>query len=171
MYVPDDRDLLIELSGLPAASTGDPMPLALADDRAAVLAYVIHEKPAWLREEAERSVESGELFALIEFSLTLALLFGPPNDEALSGHPLAGRGLEPYSAFEVKDSSWLRSLERMNRVHPRHRAENFAKYRHFIFTFHDSTFECIARAFRASSLRTSSSNLVMQMHRLLGDIR
>jgi arginase len=32
----------------------------------------------------------------------------------------------------------------MNRVHPEHRAENFADYRHYILAFHDSTLECVA---------------------------
>ena len=171
MYVPDDRDLLSELSELPPASAGDSMPLVLANDRPAVLAYAFHEKPAWLQDEAERTAETGELFALIAFSSKKAVLFGPPNDEALNGHPLHDRGLQPYSAFEVKDSSWIRSLERMNRVHPRHRPERLAEYRHLIFTFHDSTFECIARAFRASSIRTTTSDLVTEMSRRLGDIR
>ena len=44
MYVPDDRDLLIELTELPPASAGDSMPLVLANDRAALLAYALHEK-------------------------------------------------------------------------------------------------------------------------------
>jgi hypothetical protein len=55
------------------------------------------------------------------------------------------RGLAPYGEFEVVASSWIRSLERMNRVHPRHDAARFAELRHFIFTFHDKTFECVAK--------------------------
>jgi hypothetical protein len=40
--------------------------------------------------------------------------FGPSNDEAFSGHPLAARGLTPYGAFKIENSSWVRHLERMN---------------------------------------------------------
>jgi len=36
--------------------------------------------------------------------------FGPPNDEAFDGHPLAARRLEPYGAFRIEGSSWIRSL-------------------------------------------------------------
>jgi len=75
-------------------------------------------------------------------------MFGPPNDEGLHGHPLAERGLEPYGVFVVSPSSWLRALVRMNAVHPRHRDEHFDGLCHFVFTFHDSTFECIARGFK-----------------------
>jgi hypothetical protein len=44
---------------------------------------------------------------LLEFSGCYAHLFGPPNDEAFSGHPLASRGLQPYRITEVKHSSWI----------------------------------------------------------------
>jgi hypothetical protein len=74
-------------------------------------------------------------------------MFGPPNDEAFSGHPLAARGLKPYSVFEIEKSSWLRALVRMNSVHPYHKVERFADLRHWVFSFHDTTFECIASSF------------------------
>ena len=62
------------------------------------------------------------------FEHCYAHMFGPPNDEALRGHPLAGRGLRPYAAFEIRQSSWLRRLERMNSVHPRHDRERRAQW-------------------------------------------
>lgn len=69
-------------------------------------------------------------------------MFGPPNDEAFAGHPLADRGLNPYSVAEVQRSSWIRGLERMNSVHARHSRERFLEHkRHFVFAFHDSTFK------------------------------
>jgi hypothetical protein len=70
---------------------------------------------------------------------------GPPNDETLHGHRLAKKGLQPYGAFEVINSEWIRLLEQMNSVHHRHDRERFLEgKRHFIITFHDSVFECIA---------------------------
>ena len=72
-----------------------------------------------------------------------SVMFGSPNDEALHGHPLADRGLGAYAAHEVVSSSWIRGLERMNRAHSVHSAAACARLRHFILTFHDSTFECV----------------------------
>src|SRR5690606_37185003 len=86
--------------------------------------------------------------AIVEFAVCYDLMFGAPNDEAFQGHPLANRGLDPYGAFEVQNSSWIRQLERMNSVHPYHKPERFWTRRHFIFTFHDSTFECVADGFQ-----------------------
>ena len=43
--------------------------------------------------------------------------FGSPNDEALCGHPLWGRGLEFYQARVVHNSSWLEGQIAINAVH------------------------------------------------------
>ena len=37
-----------------------------------------------------------------------------------------------------------RQLERMNSVHALHNPERFSRLVHFVFSFHDSTFECVA---------------------------
>ena len=85
---------------------------------------------------------------VVRFRRPYAHMFGPPNDEAFEGHPLAARGLASYAVYEVRRSSWLRRLERMNAVHWNHRPERFlARLRHFVFAFHDATFECIAEGF------------------------
>lgn len=97
-------------------------------------------------------------------------MFGGPNDEAFDGHPLAARGLTPYGVFEVKDSSWIRKLERMNSVHPMHNRELFLKrLRHFIFAFHDSTFECVAERFEFDLIEGSMMDVLQHMGRILAD--
>jgi hypothetical protein len=79
-----------------------------------------------------------------------------PNDEAFSGYPLADRGLMPYGAYRIERSSWVRRLERMNRVHENHRAERFDRLTHFVLTFHDSTFECVAERFHFETHPTTT---------------
>lgn len=79
---------------------------------------------------------------VVEASLCLVSQFGYPNDEALSGHPLWGHGLGFYGIHEVLDSSWVARYEAQNRV-------PFPDFipqpkRHFIITFRDETFECLA---------------------------
>jgi hypothetical protein len=97
-------------------------------------------------------------------------MLGPPNDEALLGHPLAARGLSHYGAYEVIDSSWIRKLERMNSVHDRHDSSRFFKdKRHFVFTFHDSTFECIARGFEVERLTGTLGYALDRMCEILCD--
>jgi hypothetical protein len=74
--------------------------------------------------------------------------FGYPNDEALSGHPLYSKGLDAYGVCEVISSSWVKTLTEQNRVAFPDTPDS--TLRHFIITFHDSTFECIARELKAS---------------------
>ena len=134
MYTVDRHDRVEELKNFPQQSVGAPVPLLLTDDNALVLAYRLES-------------EVDEL-AIVEFEAAIAHYLGPPNDEALSGHPLYKKGLGPYGVYEVQNSSWIRALERMNRVHPKHLPRMYDRYRHFIFTFHDTIFECIAHGVR-----------------------
>ena len=86
------------------------------------------------------SVDAGH--AVVEFRRCLISRFGLPNDEALPGHPLASLGLGYYGAYEVFDSSWRQQAEAQNRVvFPN---TDYSNVRHFVFTFHDSSFECLA---------------------------
>lgn len=85
--------------------------------------------------------------AIVTFNQCRSMMFGPPNDEAFKGHPLAVRGLKPYSFFLVEESSWLRKLIDMNKVHPYHKDSLFDGYKHYILSFHDSVFECICTEF------------------------
>jgi hypothetical protein len=128
MYSVAKQDEAVHLHELPAPDAGAPLPFLDADEHIARVTYSVRDGAA----------------ATVTFSGLHALLFGAPNDEASEGHPLASRGLAPYGAFEVRRSSWIRSLERMNQVHSAHQAEAFNRLRHFIIVFHDSTFECAA---------------------------
>lgn len=102
--------------------------------------------------------------AVVKFQRCTAHIFGPPNDEAFAGHPLADRGLNPYGVFEVKCSSWVRALERMNAVHPRHNKERYMENKkHFVFAFHDTTFECVAEGFEIKVTTGSVRGMVPHM--------
>jgi hypothetical protein len=134
MYQVNGHDLVIPLSDLPQPEVGAPVPILVAEEHRLELGYVAY--PSDAREE--------EVIAVASFETPYASMFGPPNDEAFEGHPLATRGLEPYGCFKVEKSSWIRQLEQMNSVHPYHRAERFDALTHYIFAFHDTTFECVA---------------------------
>lgn len=162
MYSVDERDKVIEIRTVPKSSVGAPLPIILSDEDRILLAYII-EAPA----DSPVPQAEGEDFALIEFQRYWSLTFGSPNDEAFSGHPLASRGLHPYAFFQIEDSSWIRQLERMNSVHIRHDPAKFARYKHFVFAFHDSTFECVADDFTVSQHRGTSKSLFAVMRQRL----
>jgi hypothetical protein len=149
VYQIDKMDRVRELGDVPPPDVGAPLPVVVADEYRVMLAYHSAAKSTF-EEVAEIDfprlvdADSEGLIATVSFVHAYASYFGPPNDEAFGGHPLAARGLHPYGAFEVERSSWIREAERRNRVHPDHRAEAFDTLRHFIFTFHDATFEALA---------------------------
>jgi hypothetical protein len=143
MYEVDERDRVVPLEGVPRSSTGAPVPLVFADQSRVVLAYYMTPTRPWTGTPTIiDQFNSDEPIAIIRF-YAATHMFGPPNDEAFQGHPLASRGLKPYGAFRIENSSWIRKLEKMNRVHNRHDSGAYAHLQHLVFAFHDSTFECI----------------------------
>lgn len=140
MYTPDDQDKVEVMKDAPHPASSATDPVMMAEEDILLLAYYVVGPPG-------PSFGADEV-AVLTFQGALAHMFGMPNDKVLKGHPLAGRGLEPYRLHEVHNSSWLRALERIHSVHDRHDPEIFMRdKKHYIFTFHDSTFECIAEGF------------------------
>jgi hypothetical protein len=93
--------------------------------------------------------------AVINFTHCKLTRFGGPNDEGLPEHPLYHKGLAQhgYSICEVVNSSWAAEvMERAKKSARRIWGDRFQHAykdrkwttRHFIITFHDSTFECLA---------------------------
>jgi hypothetical protein len=165
------EEYAILLEGLPPSDMGAPLPHLLADGRRVLLAYYVAEPdPIWDGTYITMidPAENGEaLLAIVEFTGYLAVRMGLPNDEALEGHPLYTRGLEAYAMHLVVNSSWITELERVNSVHPHHEGGWHAWARHYLFTFHDETFECIARSHEVRLERTGMRTL---LERLAGEL-
>jgi hypothetical protein len=160
-----DQELLVELDGIPQSSVGSPEPVVISDQHLTFLVYVIEDEPKWdgrVLSESDLSLFI-ERVALVEFQRCRTYSFGFPNDEAIQAHPLYALGLKPYSAFEVQKSSWLSQLEQMNSVHPRHKPDSFESLHHYVFTFHDSTFECLAERYQVTEHQKSMRELVQEV--------
>ncbi len=163
MYSVDQRDKVIELQQVPQSSVGAPLPVVLSDEFKVLLVYIVQETPADWDGTSVRIIDAGtpgEPLALVEFTGYSSYMFGGPNDEAFYGHPLAARGLHPYGAFQIEHSSWIRQLEKMNSVHHSHKPERFERLRHYVFSFHDSTFECVANGFTISTHEGSLESIL-----------
>ena len=87
--------------------------------------------------------------AVVNFSYYDIFKFGIPSDEDIPGHPYAKFGVVPYSAYVVNDSEWIVDLDKMNKENTRYSQVNNERYKHYIFFFHDSCFECVAKEFEA----------------------
>ncbi len=170
MYQIDEKDKVIELQDIPQSSVGAPLPIILSDEHKILLAYLLQNTPEDWNGTTVKVVgveTENEPIAVVEFSRYASFMFGNPNDEAFHGHPLYERGLRPYGVFEIENSSWLRKLESMNSVHPYHKPERFEKYRHFVFAFHDSTFECVAESFEISIYESPLKSVLPKMQQSL----
>lgn len=169
MYEVDERDAVVELSDVPRSSPGAPLPVVVADEHHVQLAYLADARDRDWDGIDVRVVDlrSDEPVVLVTFERARAWFHGPPSDEAFAGHPLAARGLHPYAVFRIDGSSWVRGLERMNTVHPHHRPERYADLHHYVFAFHDSTFECVADDFSARPVDGPLASGALDMARAL----
>ncbi|HVG19402.1 MAG TPA: hypothetical protein VNI02_10135 [Blastocatellia bacterium] len=170
MYSVDQQDTIIGLEGIPQSCVGAPLPLVMSDEHVLLLAYIIQGR-RYVRDGRVLTDADLDMFvehiALVEFEMCWSCMFGSPNDETLNGHPLYSRGLTPYGAFEVEGSSWIRALERTNSVHPRHDPKRFESLHHYVFTFHDSTFECVAEGYKITEHEGTIAELMPEMQRRL----
>ncbi|HEY5921768.1 MAG TPA: hypothetical protein VIV11_08860 [Kofleriaceae bacterium] len=150
---------------------GAPLPQLLVNDyRALLLFFAKVPDPKWDGTYVtikDPSSNQSEALALVEFKHCLSAKLGSPNDEVFHGHPLAGKGLEGYTAQLVKSSRWIAEIQKINSVHAGYRADAWVKPNHYVFWFHDTTFECIAEAFEVELHQCSMSELLAQASRRL----
>lgn len=137
--------------------TGAPLPHVVASGRKIYLMYVVHEPdPDWDGSYVTL-VQTSDVrtIALVEFIDCHAFKFGGPNDEVFAGHPLWGKGLEPYGAHTIAHSRWLAEVEKINMVHGRYSPQRWKTLKHYLLAFHDDIFECLANGHKIEVLRDS----------------
>jgi hypothetical protein len=153
--------------------TGAPLPHLLVNDHTALLAFLISEPdPNWDGTYATMKSPSegrAEPLGLVEFEHCLSAKLGTPNDEVFNGHPLNGKGLKAYSAQRVVNSRWIKELQAINSVHCGYRADSWNDLNHYIFWFHDTTFECVARSFSVETFRESFRDMLFRIASRLTD--
>ena len=130
---------------------GAPLPHVVSDGGMVFLIYYIDENSsAWKAQTHEIiDLDTGHrgITALVEFKHCYNYKFGGVNEEVIHGHPLYEHGLEPYGVHEIINSKWIIEQEKINSVHGNYNHLSWEAYKHFIFTFHDELFECIAEGY------------------------
>src|ERR1700722_1791180 len=123
MYETSPSMFAVKMKDVPQMDTGAPMPVVLADEDHVVLSYIVVNRPDALDLCVSRAV--------ITFHDPRTHIFGSPNDETLSGHPLWGKGVEHYAAFIVHNFTLIEKLKRMTSVHRRHDPRRFEQLNPF----------------------------------------
>lgn len=132
-----DEVRVLPLEDIPRQDLGAPDPMIIADDLRVVLGYFEYASDRWVMVRFNRVAHS----------------MGSPNEEVLHGHPLYARGMREYgSAYEVTNSPWIASLDRVNSVHALYRPDASAGYRHIVIPSHDSLFECVCTGYRVETV-------------------
>ncbi len=72
---------------------------------------------------------------------------GMPDENKIGLHPLGSKGLQEYEFQKVAASTWIAEIEdRYNTISEF--SHDGRVYEHYIFTFHDRSFECIASGYK-----------------------
>ena len=125
-------------------NAGAPLPHLIQNDLRVYLTF-------FLRDASPKSMDSDssrkQTLGIVEFKRCMATRMGTPNDEVFHGHPLSGKGLEAYKAQQVINSEWIKSLQAINGVHNDYNPDFWRRLQHYVFWFHDSSFECVAESF------------------------
>lgn len=138
---------------------GAPIPHVISNGYKTLLLYYIGtSNPDWTESNPAIQVldcKSQDYVALIDFQNCYCFRFGGVNDEVLNGHPLYEHGLESYEMHEIKHSSWICEQEKINAVHANFVQELWDTRKHYVFTFHDDLFECIADSYTIQAYQGS----------------
>jgi hypothetical protein len=145
---------LIKLSDKISIDGGAPSPTIISNDTELNLLFYSSDEQSGESLEERNFVYDRGIFAL-KFNFYLVYKFGVPGNETIMGHPYHRLGIQPYSCYLLKESEWIRELMRIDSVHPYHDKEKFKSYNHYVFTFHDNMFECIAKNFQISHANKS----------------
>ena len=147
--------------------TGAPLPFLLQNEYKSFLTFYVKEvDPNWdgsYVNVVDPGSENNVNLALVTFSCCTSTKFGSPNDEVLDGHPLEGKGLDSYTAQVVRNSKWIKELQKINSVHSCYNPESWSSLNHYIFWFHDSTFECVAESYKVEVYNTNMQKLLTQI--------
>jgi hypothetical protein len=150
---------------------GAPLPFLLCNDYRTYLTFYMRDQdPDWdgtsVKIVNPASVQDAAL-CLVSFERCTSAKLGHPNDEAQHGHWLAGRGLEGYTAQVVKNSPWLKEVAKTNSAHRNDRPEIWNSLNHYVFWFHDRTFECLAESYEIEVTSESMPELLSRVQQKL----
>ena len=148
---------LIEIKGLFEMDSGAPSPMIISNDNELFLSFYANKEPI-STVPRQRNIRYDVGICVMKFKKYVKFTFGFPGDETIRGHPYRKLGMKSYSFYELKKSDLIKSLQEIDKVHPRHNREKWKMYKHYILTFHDNMFECIAQDFEIREEKVSLYN-------------
>lgn len=117
---------------------GAPCPTIICNDN--------HLKLCFYEDLADDDNISDNSYPIImmNFHNYLHYSFGSPGEELLYDHPYSDLGITSGGFYEIFDSDLLKQHQMLSSKHMHYDEERWKNYRHYVITFHDRLFECIA---------------------------
>src|SRR5688572_2700180 len=135
---------LIEIKGLVEMDFGSPSPIIISNDNMVYVSFYGSNGNNISEPQERNTVYDTDVFT-IKFKNHLKYSFGIPSNETIEGHPYYKLGMKSYTFYELKKSDLIKQLENIEKVHLYYNPEKWKEYRHYILTFHDNMFECVAK--------------------------
>jgi len=123
----------------PEIMVGAPCPVVFADEHVVYLSYY----------DVEKNV------ALVKFEHCFEFKMGMPSEDEILKSPYSGLGFVNFEVHTVVNSPWLNELESRYKVISRF-SRNDREYIHYIFAFHDRTFECVSSGYSVEKHRETT---------------
>ncbi len=156
---------LKEIKDVVSIDTGAPCPIVISAD--GVTAASFYKQSDDFDEHSFKENALNQSAYSVLFYGCMFSRFGTPSNECISGHPYYELGLRSFSFYELVDSDLIRDLIKINAVHPRHDKKIWDRFSHYILTFHDNMFECVAQKYEIretkSSVRQQSEDLLEEL--------
>mgnify|MGYP000729907624 CR=1 FL=1 len=153
---------LVEIKDLFEMDCGSPSPTILSNDNELFIAFYADVESSSIIPKERNTIYDTGIFAL-KFDNFLKYTFGLPGVETIQGHPYNKLGMKSYSFYELRNSDFIKSLQDIEKNHPAYNPEKWKVYKHYILTFHDNMFECIARGFEIRKENISLYNQTTEM--------
>jgi hypothetical protein len=143
-----------EINWTPQWSGGAPLPQVFSNGHNTYLTYLTNDN---------------DFAVIVTFNSSNSHRFGIVNDEAANGHPLYGKGLKVYRAHVIQNSSWIKELKEIHKVHPRYSDKHWTDHKHYLLFFHDEIFEVIAKDYTIErtnfSLEEAATEIVKRLYK------
>lgn len=145
---------LHEIKGLFNMDSGAPSPIITSNDNEFCVCFYI-----------DNGDDNNLDICILKFPHYLIYIFGMPSNETLHGHFYNKLGIESYAFYELIDSDLIKQLKDMDKCHPYYHSEKWKEYHHYIITFHDNMFECVAKSY---SIKKSNASKYNEVKNILG---
>jgi len=148
---------LVEINDLFNMDCGAPFPIVLGSDNDLMVVFFKDEEIDAEQSQESKDQEDSQVIAVC-FRDYVKYSFGSPNNELLGVHPYSLMGIGANSFYEMKDSPLVEEQRNLAKKHPYYDNERWNGYRHFIITFHEKMFECVAMGFEVKECNVMLHN-------------